>query len=473
MFNPKNFRSEVSVLWLFLLLMALALCACDRAPPSPPGVEGTIDGPKALTFLYGSYDAKLKAAVWKVAKLPPGIAEDTVLAEGDDALVTIGLAQTVKEGDEERFYLGVVLTPKTGPGEEEFDCDTCEPMVGAAVFVKRGERWQLEANAPFVAKLGFHGGGPGMKLVAIGPNRHGILADTDWLAQGYSGTHISLWTVEQGEISERFSTGVAEASGGACSDDPKDELQPCFEHSLKVKYEPGPVADHYDISLHPDDPDWEYDNEGRHGDLTFRFDGHKYVPVGLAKAVPPAAAKVDNTPWSGPLPDNDPVALVGAFIRADAWGLQLTSDTWPLVTKFTTWVDGPGWDTSTVIEWTEAIGHRESGRKAEVSVRMRTIGELHADGAMMPVLDTSTAGMVTRKFVLENTGSATEPHWKIVEPQDGPHVSVGYAIDVLLPNWCGKRDCRKTAAYRVLREHQDACPSTPIQLNRSCRKNTK
>ena len=408
-----------------------------------------------------------------MANLPPRAVADAVLTEGEEALVTIRFAEMVKEGDEERFYLGVMLIPKTEPGDEEFDCDTCEPMVGAAVFVKRGERWQLEANAPFVAKSGFHGGGPDMKLVAIGPNQHGILAETDWLAQGYGGTYVSLWTLEQGEIAERFSTRVAENNGGACSDDPKEELKPCFEHNLKVKYEPGPVADHYDIHLQPDDPDWEYDNDSHHGELIFRFDGHKYIPVNLAKPVPATAAKADNTPWSGLIPDNDPSVLVGAFIRADAWGLQTSSDTWPLVQKFTTWVDSPGWDSSSVIEWAEGVDHRESGKDGENTVHMRKIGELHADGDMMPVLDTSTAGMVTRKFVLKNFGTDGEPHWKIVEPHDGPYLSVGYALEVLLPRWCGKRDCTKTEAYRILHELQEACPSTPIQLNRSCRKPAK
>jgi len=47
MFFPMKFRTKFSKSWLWPLLLALALSACDHTSP-PPGVEGTIDGPKAL-----------------------------------------------------------------------------------------------------------------------------------------------------------------------------------------------------------------------------------------------------------------------------------------------------------------------------------------------------------------------------------------------------------------------------------------
>jgi hypothetical protein len=77
---------------------------------------------------------------------------------------------------------------------------------------------------------------------------------------------------------------------------------------------------------------------------------------------------------------------------ADAHGLQLSSEYWPLLTQFTAWEDGPGWDTSVVVESAEIVGRHDAG----------------------------------------------------------------------------KRDCRKTRAYRVLRERQQACPRSLIRLNRTC-----
>jgi hypothetical protein len=202
------------------------------------------------------------------------------------------------------------------------------------------------------------------------------------------------------------------------------------------------------------------------------IDGTKCSPITAATAAQTTAA-TERTPWSGPVPDNDPGALLGAFMRADAQGLQLSSDYWPLVTRFAVWEDGPGWDTSAVVEWAEVSQRRDSASRSVITVRMRKIGDLHADGDTMPVLDTSTAGIETRTFILRNVGKGGQTHWKIVKPQDGPHIGVDYALMKVLPDWCGKRDCRKTAAYRILLEHQEACPSSPIQLNRTCNAGNK
>lgn len=458
-----------------VLALALALGGCDSSPhpdaaPEQLGIAGVIDGRRAVEFLYGPFDARLDAAVWRTKNLVAGSVGDEVLTEGEDALVSIVLAKAAKEGDQERFYLGVTMVPKTGEGEDAFDCETCAPVVGATVFVKRGDRWVVEAHDPFVEKHGFNGNGPGMELVAIGPARNGILVKAAWFNRGNIGSYVSLWTQEEQKIAPRLGVQTGEENGGNCSDDPKEELEPCHEYSAELRFQPGPLADRYDIQVLPSDPDWEYDNDHHHGAMTFRFGGGKYAPVAMAAA---AAATVDNKPWSGPLPDSDPVALVGAFMRADAWGLQLSSENWPLVTRFATWADGPGWDASAVVEWAEIASHRESGKRSEITVRMRKIGDLHADGDYMPVLDTSTAGTETRKFILENVGKGDQAHWKIVEPQDGPHIAVDYVLADLLPAWCGKRDCRKTAAYRILRERADACPSSPVPLNRSCRSTNK
>ena len=442
----------------------LLLGGCNR---SPDGIDGIIDGQRALAFLYGPYDSRLQGTRWKVARLPRGSKADEVLTEGGDAIVTVALAKAVKEGDVDRFYLGVVITPTTAAGEEGFDCESCEPVVGATIFVKRGDRWLVEAHQPFLTTLGFHGSGPAMRLVTIGLARHAIAAEIDWFHQGNTGTYFSLWTQEQGQIAERFAARTQEENNGNCSDDPAAGIEPCHENALDIQYQPGPLAERYDIHVRPNDPAWKYDNQGHQGELVFRFDGTKYTPVELKTA---ALVVADKAPWSGPLPDEDPTTLLTAFLRADAWGLQLSSEHWPLVTRFATWLDGPGWDESAVVESAAIVAHHIQGARAQIDVRMRVIGTLHADGEGMPVLDTSTAATVTRKFALENSGKNGETHWKIVAPQDGPHLAVDYVLLNLMPAWCGKRDCNRTEAFRVLHARQQVCPPSPVRLNRSCRK---
>ncbi len=184
------------------------------------------------------------------------------------------------------------------------------------------------------------------------------------------------------------------------------------------------------------------------------------IVAGAADAEPSASS------WPWPIPDREPTALLTAFIQADAWGLQSSGHDWPLVKRFTTWEDGPGWDRSAIVESAEIVGRKEDGRRSELTVRYRKLAELSTDGAGKPVIDETVASWESVTFVLEKqTGTAA---WRLIEPQDGPRLSVGYALDVLLPRWCGPDACRTSPAYRLLSRRQQACPPSPIPLNRTC-----
>jgi hypothetical protein len=180
-----------------------------------------------------------------------------------------------------------------------------------------------------------------------------------------------------------------------------------------------------------------------------------------------SARAAESESWPRPLPDHDPVEILQAFIQADAWGLQ-TGGSWQLVMKFTTWEDGPGWDSSSIIESAQIVAVKRSGARAEIGVRYRKLGDLGTDGEGLPTLDVSAAGVETITFTLEDRGLPGARRWKIVGPQDGPRLSVGYAFDLLLPKWCARRDCRKNPAYQFLKKQQVACAASSIEINRSC-----
>ena len=440
-----------------LALPLLTLAGCDRTP----GIEGSIDGPRALAVMYAPLDASLGAAVWKVAGVAGHADAAALLADGSEALVSIALAQRVSEGDQERFYLGVVIRPRPAANGEAWDCETCAPVIGMTVFVRHDSRWALESHQPFVATRGWHGNGPAMALAVIGPGRHGVVTQTDWFHQGHAGTHYALWTREEGGFGERFSVQARENNEGNCSDDAADELEPCETDTLEIAFQAGPQADRYDIHVRATTPDWVYDDAGHSGPRLFRFDGKRYVAS--------ADGEADGQPWAAAVPDGDPVALVRAYVQADAWGLQSGSEHWPLLQRFAVWQDGPGWDVSALVESAEIVSHHEDGRRAEVVVVMRKIGDLNADGEGLPVIETGTAGTIQRRFVVLNQGSAAAPRWRIAEPQDGPHLAVDFVLQKVLPGWKERDAYRATPAYRLLRERQAACPPSPITINRICR----
>ena len=481
--------STASAAWrtracLFACALLLAGCnpraslAATVAAPEP-GFSGPIDGNRAMAFLYGSIDPSLDAAVWAAQGIAKHSPASGVLEDGDKALVSIRLAKAVEQAGIERFYFGIAMVPKREAGQEAFDCESCAPMLGATVFVKRGERWLVEAHNPFMATMGLNGQGGAMELAATGPARHGILVSSRWQNRGNSGTYTELWTVESGKISRRLGVQIAEDNAGNCSEDTKDagKLERCQEHSLAITFEPGTLPDRYDIHLQPSDPAWPYGEKGGHGEQLLRFDGERYVAVAPSTTViapGPASPAVSVPPWTGVVPGNTPGDLLKAFIQADAWGLQ-TGGHWSLVKQFATWTDGPGWDSSAVIESAEILDRRDLGAATEITVRMSKLGDLGTDDSGMPRLDASTAGVVTRRFVLAAVREigAKDARWKIVEPQDGPHLSVGYALNVLLPRWCDKRDCTNNDAFRALSVRQATCAPSAIAINRNCVTSTK
>jgi len=182
------------------------------------------------------------------------------------------------------------------------------------------------------------------------------------------------------------------------------------------------------------------------------------------------AARAAEEPWIGSVPDRDARELVTAFVKADAWGL-LTGDHWSLVQQFADWADAPGYDVAEVVESARIVSWREAGGKVRITVRYKVLGELNADGEGMPNWDTTNARVVTHMFDLRDLSVGRgegESRWRIVESQAAPRISAGYALKVLLPQWCGKRDCGKTVAFRQLSRYQRACAVSPIPVNRDC-----
>ena len=170
---------------------------------------------------------------------------------------------------------------------------------------------------------------------------------------------------------------TAQDNAGNCSEDANDasKLERCQEHSLAITFEPGTRPDCYDIHLQPSDPAWPYGEKDGYGAQLLRVDGERYVAVSPSTTViapGPASSKVSAPPWTGAIPGNDPGDLLKAFIQADAWGLQ-TGGHWSLVKQFATWTDGPGWDSSAVIESAEILHRRDLGAATEITVRMRKL----------------------------------------------------------------------------------------------------
>ncbi len=104
---------------------------------------------------------------------------------------------------------------------------------------------------------------------------------------------------------------------------------------------------------------------------------------------------------NGQLPVLDPVALVSLFVEADADGMQTSGEHWPLVRRFTVWLDAPGWDTVTVVTLARVLGARIEGDAASFRVRYGVLGIMYEGEHGNPILEPLASRVQEFDYTLE------------------------------------------------------------------------
>lgn len=112
-----------------------------------------------------------------------------------------------------------------------------------------------------------------------------------------------------------------------------------------------------------------------------------------------------------------PEGVVNAFLKED---FTRGPHYWERISRFTNWVDGPGWD-ETVLVNDYSISSVETVKDiATVEVVYKKGIRLHFD-EIGPVCD-ETKEKIRRKFVLVKVDNC----WKIQESQEPPHLNYKY-----------------------------------------------
>ena len=134
----------------------------------------------------------------------------------------------------------------------------------------------------------------------------------------------------------------------------------------------------------------------------------------------PLFAKCESSPTS-------PRSIVEQYVRMDYDGKGLETDGWNQIKVFTTWLDGPGWDTVMVVDGYKIGNVKISGNKAYVPVQYNVVG-LIDNYTWISSRDknfTDDRREVNPTFELvKNNGT-----WLIESPQLRPHVSLKVALE--------------------------------------------
>lgn len=113
-----------------------------------------------------------------------------------------------------------------------------------------------------------------------------------------------------------------------------------------------------------------------------------------------------------------PEGVIAGYLKADANGMGLSSDTCQEIFKYAVWPEAPGWDTFTVVRSYEIQKTSPSKDGVNVKVEYLLAGEMRGE-----------------EFIPKNKKEGVTYHlvqvdgkWKVAEPQLQPHVLLEKAV---------------------------------------------
>lgn len=170
-------------------LNVLVKLVCDKAEEGRM-IVGVFDDIKALEILYGPYRPEAKAAHWQ-NMAPP---KNMDIFEKNEGLVRTILSKDFTEnGVEKRLQLTATI-PNISDG---YTCHACAPLVSAAIFVKVGDKWRVEAHYPYWALSGKYGEPDKISLVEIGKEKFALLSEGGDMHQGIGSADVEVYLLSE------------------------------------------------------------------------------------------------------------------------------------------------------------------------------------------------------------------------------------------------------------------------------------
>lgn len=202
-----------------LIVVCSALCAMGELT-----AQNSLPHNEALKQLYRGYDGQKETAEWVCTKEQERKGMHTgwqCSKEHATVSVSVLLEAEIQEGNADRIYLAASAKPsKTADGE--YECHSCVPAIGVAVFEKQAQQWVLESANAAVGFYGGWGNPPGVDLVRVGPKNHGVMLSVDDMGQGFAWSTKSLLLPVGKTIVEAWNIQDENDNFGAI--DPDDKL---------------------------------------------------------------------------------------------------------------------------------------------------------------------------------------------------------------------------------------------------------
>jgi hypothetical protein len=206
-----------------------------RDAPVPKTVHGQFTRSKAMTVIYGNYSAKLgSSTVHDLSDYAPQ------LGKGEGVIrVTLDAAYS------ESTVNYRLLVTYAVPSGYSFDCHPCAPSESAFLFEQHGNEWSLK-NTGYDLPVGGGLGKPTpVKLIKVGALRHGLIAQSYYMAQGEASEELTIFLPSSDGFAEVFNVTTISDNLGNC----KVRGVDCSRETAAVEFVPDPKKEIWGIRV--------------------------------------------------------------------------------------------------------------------------------------------------------------------------------------------------------------------------------
>ncbi len=238
-------------------ISALLKLVCDKAEENRM-IIGAFDDIKALEILYGPYQPEAKAALWSDMQVPHQIDTNEIFSETDGLVSVIASNEFTQTGVTKQ-----ILLTSTQPNGDSNQCHGCAPLINAAIFVKVGEKWRVEAHYPYLAFMGAYGAPPSMSWTQIGADKYAIVVQSGDMHMGFYWEGISINELGNNGLTPLLQMGIS------------DSFEEGDSYSLHIAFDPAPATGYstFKISV-------KHEITGQTDDVTtlnYTFKDGKYI----------------------------------------------------------------------------------------------------------------------------------------------------------------------------------------------------
>jgi len=204
---------------------------------APLALPADFSLPDAMKALYGNYDPAKKTSTFRLVKKFP----NTFFDKPGKVEVHEFLAAEAMDSGAMKVFVLTYAVPAAAP---EFSCHACAPVIGAAIFAKKGGAWAVESAEKAYDVLGNWGGPPQAAIVRAGPDRGAIELTPANTKQGGTEASTVILLPWKGEIREAFSAETESTEASDCGDGNQ-----CADKTGEVSFARGANPDYDDIVL--------------------------------------------------------------------------------------------------------------------------------------------------------------------------------------------------------------------------------